>query len=66
MGRCILPTSLLLSADLMAGHPDLESEDIRTCLRFTSERLPLMALIPAPQPPAAALHRLQAQLALVA
>ena len=34
MSRCILPTSLLLAADLMAKHPDLESEDIRTYLRF--------------------------------
>ena len=34
----------LLAADLtteqiLAEHPDLESEDIRACLRFASERL---------------------------
>ena len=43
MGRFILPTtSLLPAADLtteqiLAEHPDLESEDIRACLRFASE-----------------------------
>ncbi len=65
MGRCILSTPSLLAADLMTGHPDLDSEDIRACLHFASERVSPLALIPAPQPPAAVLHKLQAQPALV-
>ena len=66
MGRFTLSTSTssLLSADLMAEYPNLESEDIHACLRFASERLSLLALIPAPRTPAVVLHRIQAQPAL--
>ena len=54
-GRCILSTSSLLAADLMTEHPDLESEDIRACLRFASERLnhPVLAVDTHSSAPAA-------------
>ena len=50
----------------MAEHPDLESEDIRAYLRFANERSSPLTLNPAPQTPAASLHRFQAQPALAA
>ena len=53
-------------SQILAQHSDLKSENLRVCPRFVSERLSLMSLIPAPQPPAAALHKLQAQPALAA
>ena len=53
-------------AQILADHPDLESEDIRACLRFASERFSLSALNRVPQTPAVVLHRIQAQPALVA
>ena len=50
----------LLAADLtteqiLAEHPDLESEDIRACLRFASERLnhPVLAVSTHSSTPAA-------------